>query len=258
MTDPAARHSPETALVTGAGRGLGRALSLELARRGLRVAALGRSGADLDALAAEAPAGAILPVICDLEDIAALRRAFGQVGEAFGGLHLLINNAAVYPQRDILEETPESFSQTVAVNLGGTVACSLLALEGMTAQGWGRIVNVTSFADIRPVPRSSAYAVSKGAGRILTRAMVADLGPRFPDIVISDWAPGALRTRMGLPDGTDPAEAAVWGANLALQTERSFNGAVFAQNRETLPGQPRLRRFLGKLTGRGPVARVLD
>jgi len=258
MTESDSPHQPATALVTGAGRGLGRALTLELAKRGLQVAALGRRPEDLEQLAAAAPANAVLPVIGDVADPESLRAAFARIDTALGAPDLLINNAAIYPRRDILDETPESFMQTVSVNLGGMTACMMLALERMVARGWGRIVNVTTFADIRPIPLSSAYSVSKGAGRILTRAVIADLGDRFPDIVISDWVPGALNTRMGLPDGIDPDRAAQWGAALALQTDRTLNGTLFVENREMLPPLSLKRKLFNKLTGRSPVARRLD
>lgn len=103
-----------------------------------------------------------------------------------------------------------------------------------------------------------AYAVSKGAGRILTRALVADLGDRFPDIVIGDWIPGALNTGMGLPEGIEPARAARWGANLALWTDRTLNGTIFSENREHLPAPSFKRRLFNRLTGQGARARLLD
>ncbi|WP_417725916.1 SDR family oxidoreductase [Roseovarius sp.] len=221
------------AVVTGAGGGLGRALALELAARGRRVAAIGRAPEGIAKTAAMDKAGRITPVLADVADPHALRDAFAQITRT-GPVTLLINNAAVYPRRDFLEETPESFAETVAINLGGTVTCTRLALEGMIETGLGRILNVSTFADMAPLPASSAYAVSKGAGRILTRALIADLGDRFPDIVITDWMPGMLATRMGVADGVDPAQAARWGVSLALWHDPALNGAVFEMSQEIL------------------------
>jgi len=147
----------------------------------------------------------------------------------------LINNAAVYPRRDFLEETGASFMDSIATNLGGTVACSRAALNSMVETGQGRILNVATFADLAPLPASSAYSVSKGAARILTRALVSDLGDRFPGIVISDWMPGMLATRMGIADGLAPHVSARWGAELALWHDPSLNGTTFEMDREILP-----------------------
>ena len=249
--------SPAIALVTGAGRGLGRHLALELANQGLQVAALGRKPADLEGLAAEAGNGRIHPVIADVSDAGALREAFAKIDKDLGPIDTLINNAAVYPHRDFLEETPESFQQTMSINLGGMVAVSMFALERMVEQGRGRIINVTSYADVRPAHLSSAYSVSKGAGRILTRAMIADLGDRFPDIVINDWIPGALNTGMGIPDGHEPAQAARWGVSLALWRDRALTGAVFMENREELPMVSFKRRLFNKVSGQGQSSRKI-
>ncbi|MBF7010004.1 SDR family oxidoreductase [Novosphingobium resinovorum] len=246
------------AIVTGAGQGLGRAVALELVARGCIVAGLARSESDLAATSKLcATAGAFHPIACDVSDYDALRGAFDAI-RRIGPIAILINNAAVYPRRDFLDETPESFMHTMAINLGGMVACSRLALEDMVSRGSGRIVNVTSFADLAPIPASGAYSVSKGAGRIFTRALVADLEGRFPDIVISDWIPGALRTAMGLPDGIHPADAARWGAELALSSDPSLNGTLWERNNEVLEPQSLKRRVFNRLMLRpAPTPRML-
>ncbi|GGL56426.1 SDR family NAD(P)-dependent oxidoreductase [Wenxinia marina] len=242
------------AIVTGAGRGLGRALALELARRGVRVGALGRDPAALDALAGESEG--ILPLIADVADPAAVAAAFAQA-RAHGPVRILVNNAAAYPRRDILDESADSFMATVATNLGGTVACTREALADMTDAGVGRILNVATFADVAPLPASAAYAVSKGAARIFTRALVADLGDRFPGIVVSDWMPGMLATSMGIADGLDPAIAARWGAALALWHDRSLNGTVWEMDRELPPPRSLKRRLADRVTLRRVEARRL-
>jgi NAD(P)-dependent dehydrogenase (short-subunit alcohol dehydrogenase family) len=237
------------AVVTGAGRGLGRALALELIARGQPVAALGRDKAALDSIA-----GA-LPVVCDIADPKAVRAAFARI-TAEAPVTILINNAALYPRRDILDETAESFAETVAVNLGGLVACTRAGLDGMVERGTGRILNVATFADVAPLPASAAYSVSKGAARVFTRALIADLGDRFPGIVINDWMPGALNTRMGIPDGLAPEQAARWGATLALWHDRSLTGTTWEGDREIPPPRSLKRRLADRLLLRGgPVAR---
>lgn len=240
------------AVITGAGQGLGRALSRELVSRGQIVAGL--------ALCAErlAETGALCDapdrfrgIVCDVADDARVAEAFTEI-RRMAPVSILINNAAVYPRRDFLDETPASFMRTIAVNLGGVAACCRHALDDMVAAGSGRILNVSSFADLDPIPASGAYAVSKGAGRILTRALVADLGDRFPGIVINDWLPGVLATQMGCPRGLDPAEAARWGAELALSRDPGLNGTLWERDTELLAPLSLKRRLFNLLTLRRP------
>lgn len=225
--------SDGVAVVTGAGSGLGRALAVELCARGQRVVGLGRREEALQKTAVLA--GELFTAIpTDVSDPEAVRAAFAAMPAP---VTVLINNAGVYPHRDIFDETAESFMDTVNINLGGMVACSRAALADMSASGVGRIVNVSSFADVAPLPCSAAYSVSKGACSVFSRALVADIGDRLPGIVVSTWMPGMLKTDMGLPDGLDPAVAAKWGASLALDADRSLNGTVWEMDREILPAR---------------------
>ena len=223
------------AVVTGAGGGLGRALAVELAGRGVPVAGIARRPENLEETAALIPGGGFTGHIADVANSDSVRAAFEAIAAGGQRTAILINNAAVYPRCDFLTEGVPWLMQTVDINLGGMVNCSYYALQQMTATGAGRIINVTTFADLGPLPGSSAYSVSKGAGKIFTRALVADLHDRFPDIVVSDWIPGELATQMGKPDGIPPEVAAKWGADLALWHDRSLTGTLFDRNIEFLP-----------------------
>ena len=222
------------AVVTGASAGLGRALAVELIRRGVRVVGLARGEAGLDETARLCGNDRFVAKAIDISDDDAVRAAFDDIRKEIGDITILINNAAVYPRRDILEETPASFMRTVQINLGGVVSCTAAALETMVETGVGRIINVSTFADRAPAPCASAYSVSKGAARIYSDALVSDLGDRFPDIVVSTWMPGILATTMGLPNGLDPAVVARWGAELALWRDRSLNGVTFSADQELM------------------------
>lgn len=239
------------AIVTGAGRGLGRALSRKLASAGVPVAALGRNLQHLQDTAASNP-GLIHPVLCDMSDPARVQSAISHVAEKLGTPRILINNAAIYPKRDTLETSPEDFAATLSVNLGGTISATRAALDHMVQDGIGRIVNVATFADMTPLPMSAEYSVSKGAARIYTRALLADIGDRFPDIVVGDWMPGMLSTRMGIPDGLAPETAAGWGAALALWHDPALSGATFEMNREIVMGSKWKRRIKAALTFQKP------
>lgn len=243
-------------LITGAGSGLGRAMAILLCAHGHKVAGLGRRAEALSDTASRAGSH-FLALPCDVADARAMRAAFARAGQAHGPVEILINNAAIYPRRDTLDETAESFMQSVNINLGGMVNAIHAALPAMVEAGAGRILNVATFADLDPLPASSAYAVSKGAGRILTRAVLADLGDRLPDIVIGDWMPGMLATDMGIPDGIAPEQAARWGAALALMQDRSYSGAVFEKDREVLPHRGLKTRLKDALLMRRPHPRVI-
>lgn len=256
-----ARNDPRIlgglAIVTGAGAGLGRALARNLAMRGMRVAGIGRNMAALNDTGTDLPTGRFHPIIADMADPDAVTRAFDQARE-IAPLTLLINNAATYPRRDFMDETGDSFMATVATNLGGTVAASRAAMDQMAETGFGRILNVATFADIAPLPASSAYATSKGAQRIFTRALIADLADRFPDVVISEWMPGMLATAMGIPDGVPPDQAARWGAELALWHDPELTGSVFEMNSEILPPRGLKSKLKSALMlRRGPKPRVI-
>jgi NAD(P)-dependent dehydrogenase (short-subunit alcohol dehydrogenase family) len=238
--------SGEVAVVTGASSPLGRALTAALVRRGVAVAGIARA-----AFTPDHPA--ILSVAADVADPAAVTAAFDLIRERLGQPTILINGAEVYPHRDILDETPQSFLETVRINLGGAFNCCHAVLPQMVVAGRGRIINVVTFADIWPAPLAAGYSVSKGALRILTRSLVADLGDRFPGIVINDWVPGTHKPRKGIPDGVDPLVAAEWGANLALMQDRALNGLVFLQDREHLPPRSLKGRVKDRVLGRGRV-----
>lgn len=239
-------HSGEVAVVTGATGLLGRALTEALARRGVAVAGIARSPF-------EAGHPGILPLAADVRDPGAVAAAFETIRERLGIPTILINGAEVYPHRDILDETPQSFLDTVQTNLGGAFNCCHAVLPQMVVAGRGRIINIVTFADVRPAPLAAGYSVSKGALRILTRSLVADLGDRFPGIVINDWVPGTHKPRKGVPDGVDPVLAAEWGANLALLHDRAINGLVFLQDREHMQPRSLKGRVKDRVLGQGRV-----
>lgn len=223
------------AVVTGAGGGLGRALAVELAGRGVAVAGIARRAESLEETAALIPGGGFTGHVADVADRDAVRAAFEAIAAGGQRTAILINNAAVYPRFDFLAEGAPALMQVVDINLGGMVNCAYYALQQMIGTGVGRIVNVTTFADWAPISGASAYSVSKGAGKIFTKALIADLHDRFPDIVVSDWIPGELATPMGKPHGIRPEDAAIWGADLALWHDRSLTGTLFDRNAEFLP-----------------------
>lgn len=236
-------RTTEIAVVTEASWGIGKALAEALARQGVAVAGMSRQ-------AFQPENDGIFSVTADVSDPADVARAFADIRARLGAPTILINNSETYPDRDILDETPESFMATVRLNLGGAFACCHAALPDMVLAGRGRIINVVTFADARPIPLAAGYSVSKGALRILTKALVADLGDRFPGIVITDWVPGTHVPRKGIPDGVDPQVAAEWGARLALMTAPEINGLVFLRDQEHAMPRSLKGRVKDRLLGR--------
>ena len=160
----------EVVVITGASKGLGQAMAVEFARRGSMVVGLARSEQGLAEAAARIGEGRFVPLVVDVADATAVQRSFQSIEQTVGPVSILINNAAIYDHFDFLDAGPERFRESMRINLGGVVNCCHSALMGMTERGTGRIVNVTTFADLAPLSGSSAYSVSKGAARCGARA----------------------------------------------------------------------------------------
>lgn len=246
----------EFAVITGAGSGLGRAMAIELVRKGVRVAGFGRSIDPLLETARIAGPG-FEPCVVDVSSPQEVDGAMERLAREFAPVTILINNAVVRPHRDFLDETPQSFMDSVSINLGGVVNCSHAALKQMVQTGYGRILNVSTFADVFPMPASSAFAVSKGAARIFTKALRADIEDRFPGIIINDWMPGAHPAQWGIPEGVSLDTAARWGVELALWKDASLRGTVWECDTEHLPHRSLKGRLKDKLLRRNPTARRL-
>ncbi|MFZ3594249.1 SDR family oxidoreductase [Streptomyces sp. BH104] len=177
QTDTASR----TAVVTGAGSGIGRAVALELLRAGWRVALAGRRAETLEATAALAPDAESLVVRADVsrpEDVTAL---FAAAGERFGRLDLLFNNAGTFGPGGVGIEDLEydAWRQVVDVNLNGAFLCAQAAFRRMKEQDpqGGRIINNGSISAHAPRPRSIAYTTTKHAMTGLTKSLSLDGRP---------------------------------------------------------------------------------
>ena len=183
------------ALVTGAGHGIGRACAERLAAEGAAVVLAQRNQQEGEAVAVaiRAAGGRALSVRADLTEPNTAERVVAQAVERFGGLDVLVNNAARVPERaDFLELTAEEWDAVMAVNLDGTFRLSQAAARVMAERGYGRIVNVLAIQMRLPLPQNAAYVASKGGGEALTRAMAVDLAPR--GIIVNAVAPGMIMT----------------------------------------------------------------
>jgi NAD(P)-dependent dehydrogenase (short-subunit alcohol dehydrogenase family) len=237
-------------IVTGAGAGLGRALVREAAKRGDIAVGFGRDAAALTETGAATEAVRYHAETVDVSDFAALDAAVKRVIDRYGRIDALFCNAAVYPRISLVDQDPRDWMEVLAINVGGAMASIRATLPTMMAEAKGRIVVVGSFADRVPIPESSAYSASKAALHPLVKAVVAELAGDFPDILVNEWVPGALNTKMGVPEGYDPAEAACWGIDLLDLPAGGPSGRIFERNELVEPPQSLKRRLLRKLLRR--------
>jgi len=204
-----------TALVTGASRGIGRALAVGLAAAGLDVALLARDERRLEETAEEvrAAGGRVVVLACDVTDVAAVEGAVARAEAELGSIDLLVNNAgAIDPEVPLWEADPETWWSVVETNVRGPFLLARAVVPGMLARGGGRVIDVNSGAGTRDGVDATAYYVSKTAlfriGGALHEAGFAQGLRSF------ELAPGVVRTDMTTSmcmhadrtDWTEPAD----------------------------------------------------
>lgn len=187
----------QTALVTGASRGLGAAVALRLARAGLRVALAARSADDLDAVAGQIrdAGGTALPLPLDVRDRDAIDAAVAQVHETFGPVEVLVNNAGLSWYKPFLEWTREELDTTLAVNLTGLVHVTHAVLPAMIERGRGTIVNVASDIGRRVIPNMAAYVAAKHGVVGFSGSLLREV--REHGIRVTALLPGVIDTHFG-------------------------------------------------------------
>ena len=195
----------QVALVTGAARGLGRAIALALANAGADVA-LGLRDINADAgLTAEIEAlgRRALPLQLDVSRLPEITAAVDAVVDRFGRLDILVNNAGIAPENPAEDYREDDFDQTVAVNLKGTFFTSQAAGRVMIRQSYGRIVNLGSQAGAVALPGESVYCMTKAAIAHLTKCLAVEWGRH--GITVNTVAPTFITTPGTEPSLSDPA-----------------------------------------------------
>lgn len=186
----------QIAVVTGAGRGVGRITAITLAQKGWLVVAAGRDKVAIDAVAKEAGGGSV-GMVCDVSDPESVKSLFAQIKSSFGRIDLLFNNAGVVIPGVPLEDVKvEDWQKVVDVNISGVFYCTQQAFALMKTQSpmGGRIINNGSISAQIPRPNSSAYTASKHAVTGLTKT--ASLDGRAFDIAVGQIDIGNANTDM--------------------------------------------------------------
>ena len=186
----------KVAIITGASRGIGEAIARTYAAAGAAVVLASRRQESLDAVAASirARGGSVLAVAAHTGDEEAVQALVGRAAETFGGVDILVNNAATNPHFGPLLTAEEShWDKILDVNLKGYFRTIKACVPAMRARGGGKIVNMASIAGLRAQPGMGIYCVSKAGVLMLTQVLAEELAP--DNIQVNAIAPGFVKTR---------------------------------------------------------------
>jgi len=232
----AVRLKDKIILITGASKGIGRALALGMAREGADVVVNYHSdeaGARAVAREIEALGRKSEIVQANISKVEQIQSLFARVRDSFGRLDALINNAGVTGWTSLFEVTEEKWDEVLDTNLRGTFFCALDAARMMRAQGGGSIINISSNCAELGVKNLVAYAASKGGIHALTKQLAVELAPFR--IRVNTFAPGPIKIERNLRD--DPNFEKAWGGVVPLgrvgEPEEMIGPAVFLASEES-------------------------
>lgn len=197
-----------TAFVTGAGRNIGQAIVLELARRGANVVINARSNrAEVEAVVAAARELAVdaIYLLGDVGHAADVQRMAREALERFGTVDILVNNAAIRPARPFLELDEADWHRVLDVDLNAAFYTAKAFLPGMIAGGWGRIINLTGMNAIHGYAGRAPVSAAKHGVWGLTKALAKEFGPR--GVTVNAVSPGPIRSQHPDPAMTQHIEA---------------------------------------------------
>jgi NAD(P)-dependent dehydrogenase (short-subunit alcohol dehydrogenase family) len=198
----------KTAIVTGATKGIGRAVVESLVTAGVNVSFSARHEDEIQRAAAELNeqgAGRAAGFFCDVRDEAQVRAYFAQTAETFGGVDILVNNAGIGMFASVESMSPDDFRAVIETNLCGVYYCCHEAIPLMKQRGGGYIINISSLAGTNAHPRMAAYNASKFGLNGFSEALMQEV--RHDNIKVSYIMPGSVNTEFG---GDHPSEENRW------------------------------------------------
>jgi len=188
----------KVALITGGGRGIGRAIALTLAKHGATVAVASRSEDQTASVAQEIKnltGKEAFPLVCDVSDSKSVQQMFSKLGNDLKlEVNILVNNAGMAESATIANTSDELWTRHIAINLSGTFFCTRAAVPAMVSKGWGRIINIASIAGKTGAPYTTAYSASKHGVLGLTRSVALELANA--GVTINAICPGYVETEM--------------------------------------------------------------
>jgi len=187
----------KSAIVTGGGRGIGKAIAQGFAKAGAKVAITSRKMEDLEATAAEIKAfgGEVFPFQSHLGKLEGIEKMVGTVMDKFGRIDILVNNAGASPAMATVLDSDERLWETIMnLNMKGLYFTSQAVAKIMKKQGGGKIINLASVDGFKPERGVSIYSISKAGVRMITKAFALELAPF--NIQVNAIAPGPISTKM--------------------------------------------------------------
>jgi len=231
----------KNAIITGGGRGLGKAVAIALANEGVNIGITGRNEANLQATVQELGKSGIKAhyAAFPVDQSAAVEKGIAQLAEQLGGVDILVNNAGIAKFGSVEDMPVQEWEQMIQTNLFGVYYTAKAVIPFLKQRGEGDVVNIASTAGLKGAPNMSAYAASKAAVIAFSQSLMAEL--RKSNIRVFTLTPSTIATDMsiqgGLTDGNpekvlQPEDFAEWVRDMLKMNRRALvaNGSIFSTN----------------------------